>query len=267
MINKYHIEESKNKKLNDVISTNRFYQFSDYNTALKEIILKCSLRFANPATFNDPFDCNELVFKIKHKDKLVDEILKSWNHPLNRGQKRELIRKLDNPLNIATILKKERERFKMSCFSKVYNEMLLWSFYADKHKGICVGFDFPPIYDNKFILASVEYLDKLEPIDGEAKVYETLLFWFTVKLKKWEYEKEVRAIHKCLTTQDYEYVNYDKKFIKEVIFGCNVSTVQIKDAMHQIENSNIDFDKIEFKKMIIDSNTSELAEIIIKLSV
>jgi hypothetical protein len=35
------------------------------------------------------------------------------------------------------------ESYGVSCFSESWNSILMWSHYADRHKGICLGFDVP----------------------------------------------------------------------------------------------------------------------------
>jgi hypothetical protein len=35
------------------------------------------------------------------------------------------------------------EKFSVQCFSRSWNNILMWSHYGDRHKGICLGFDVP----------------------------------------------------------------------------------------------------------------------------
>lgn len=39
------------------------------------------------------------------------------------------------------------------CFSKIWKNPLLWSHYADKHKGICLEFEVP-----RHVLSEIEYV-------------------------------------------------------------------------------------------------------------
>src|SRR6185369_16167015 len=36
-----------------------------------------------------------------------------------------------------------QEKYGVLCFSRSWSHPLLWSHYADKHRGICLGFDIP----------------------------------------------------------------------------------------------------------------------------
>ena len=140
----------------------------------------------------------------------------------------------------------------------------MWSHYADKHLGICIGFNFPHKYDEKFILCPVKYLNELKPIDGSTDVFRVILYWLTTKSIRWEYEHEIRAITKCKTTDNYELIKFEPKFIKEIIFGCNVTDKNISEGIKKIRRSGLNLDRIIIKRMRIDENNFLLKEEIIK---
>ena len=48
------------------------------------------------------------------------------------------------------------------CLSKNCTDPLLWAHYADKHRGICLGFDIP---DDPHVVHSVNYVDERELLD------------------------------------------------------------------------------------------------------
>lgn len=71
------------------------------------------------------------------------------------------------------------------CFSKNWTNPVLWSHYADKHKGICLGFDL-----RRSTVGDVHYLRKpvrLCLADAE----DRLPF---AKADYWEYEEEIRRL-------------------------------------------------------------------------
>jgi len=43
--------------------------------------------------------------------------------------------------HIARLFEKKKQTTFVTCFSEVENNLLLWSHYADKHKGACIGFN------------------------------------------------------------------------------------------------------------------------------
>ena len=63
MIFKSEIEDIITNDLLKVVTTDIIYQYAKFDTALDEILLKQSLQFSDPITFNDPFDCNEKLLK------------------------------------------------------------------------------------------------------------------------------------------------------------------------------------------------------------
>lgn len=264
MIDKSEMRKIIENKLIKVLTTKIIYQYSKYDISLNEILLKQSLQFSNPKTFNDPFDCNENLLKIHHSEKLIEDSLSSYSINLSRVDRRKIKRKLKNPTNLSEIIKRERVKFKISCFSELYNEVLMWSHYADKHYGICVGFEFPPKYEEKFIISPVTYLDKIVPIDGNSDMSSTILYWLTTKSVRWSYEKEIRAITKCISKEDCEYIKYDSAFVREIIFGCNVTDSKIIEAMNKIRKSNLNYNNIVFKRMKVDQTTFLLKEKLLK---
>ncbi|MFB6342358.1 DUF2971 domain-containing protein [Saccharicrinis sp. FJH62] len=265
MIFKSEIEDIITNDLKKVIETEIFYQYAVFDVALKEILLKQSLKFSDPNTFNDPFDCNEKLLRINYDEKLVEETINNLSVKISRQERRELKRKFKNQSNQAEILKEKRKEYKLSCFSEVNNEVLMWSYYADKHSGICIGFNFPHKYDGKFILCPVKYLAELRELDGATDLYRIILYWLTTKSIRWKYEKEIRAISRCKDQKsEHEYINYESKYVKEIIFGCNVPDKKIEEAIEKIRKSNLDFNNITIKRMIINENNFLLSEKTIK---
>lgn len=81
------------------------------------------------------------------------------------------------------------------CFSRKWSNPVLWSHYADCHRGICLGFDCP---DNKVGAISysrkrliVELENFVSPNRMALEKMQELLF---TKYSHWKYENEVRAM-------------------------------------------------------------------------
>ena len=106
-------------------------------------------------------------------------------------------------------VKEVRNNALISCFSKRYDSILMWSHYGDKHKGICVEFDRP---DKDFL--DVKYSKKRCKFDLEDTTRRVLGYMlsneeadvndkglircisqpFIVKSLDWRYEEEIRCI-------------------------------------------------------------------------
>lgn len=79
---------------------------------------------------------------------------------------------------------------------------MLWAHYADKHRGICLGFEIP---DNPDVVHSVIYADERERQDayfflktiGSQSIetaQDAMMRKLSLKYRRWEYEDEVRLL-------------------------------------------------------------------------
>jgi len=264
MITKAEVEQIIRENFFNVLRNEIVYKYESFDTALEKIILDNTLMFSKPSTFNDPFDCNEYLLKPQLTEKMLDDALDSLGENLTTEYRNRLKNNLADPERIASILREEKEQFKMTCFSRIEDETLMWSHYADKHNGICVGFRFPVEYQEKFILCGVRYKNEIKPIDGATDFLRTSLYWLTTKSIRWDYEKEVRAITKTIPENDRQTIKFDSSHIKEIIFGCNVKESKIKESIARIHQSELDDKDIKFSKMIIDKNSFLLKKIPLK---
>lgn len=80
------------------------------------------------------------------------------------------------------------------CFSKRWSNPVLWAHYADKHRGICLGFDIP---DSS--VRAVSYTGTRLPItlrhvlEGPLSDSKFMVRLLLTKYKAWKYEDEVRV--------------------------------------------------------------------------
>ena len=91
------------------------------------------------------------------------------------------------------------------CFSdpsrvKRLDEILLWSHYANKHRGVRVGFEFPYRRSERFEIVEMEYREDRVKVNcsfwAEADALKRLEESARVKSKAWEYEREFRLFTK-----------------------------------------------------------------------
>ena len=80
------------------------------------------------------------------------------------------------------------------CFSKGWSNPVQWSHYADKHKGLCLGFDVPDIHLGKVNYSRNRLVADIEKLKKTRQLSEKLLtkMMFT-KYYHWKYENEVRS--------------------------------------------------------------------------
>ena len=165
----------------------------------------------------------------------------------------------------------------VTCFSRKYDSLLMWSHYADKHKGVCIEYDRP--LSNDFI--DMEYSDIRPKIKFESltryesavsivgreydqeiqrKVQLDCMLPFITKSKEWKYEQEVR----CLITKNGQNINLIKEgndyFYKmpkpiKIYIGCRCRGNELTKLEKQVAKLGI---KIKFLKD--DKDTYSLVE-------
>jgi hypothetical protein len=123
------------------------------------------------------------------------------------------------------------QRFGMLCFCREWHNPVLWSHYADKHAGMCLGFDVPGS-----LVKPVKYKFRrsqlrLPPTKDEA---DELLY---TKYRDWRYERELRSWFE-LKDRDpasglYFYDLNEQIRLREVIVGplCRVTKARILTAL------------------------------------
>jgi len=161
-----------------------------------------TLSVSSPEIFNDPFDCLLLLyFKEATKNKM--EI------------------NTDNLLNAC-------KKIKIRCFVENDGEPtnpLMWSHYADGHKGICIKYQFPNDVvshdDDKRIVTKfqkVKYKENMTFYLEEDKISKEEAL--CTKTKDWEYENEIRLIHyDCSCESLHKTIPLLNNCIKAIYFG------------------------------------------------
>ena len=110
------------------------------------------------------------------------------------------------------------------CFSRDWHNPVQWSHYAEKHRGLCLGFDVPEeslgsvTYSGNRITARIEQLTAPRLLDPNTA--KSLLL---TKFSHWSYEDEVRAF---VTLEDRDpgtglyFAQFsDRLRLREVIVG------------------------------------------------
>ena len=120
---------------------------------------------------------------------------------------------------------------KMSCFTEVCDSILMWSYYANSHRGVCLEFDLskldPSVSLNRDILAhltKVHYSPIRSDLQHAVSNIEDYNFLVS-KADVWAHEQEWRLI--CETDEDY--LPFD--CVSKVILGVNFN----KDAANYKE--------------------------------
>jgi len=173
----------------------RAYYLTSAEHGINSISL-CRLKVARFSDANDPF---ELLAFNTHK------------HEIHR-----LLRRFKT---------KQNNKMGMLCFSENWTDPLLWSHYASKHEGICLGFDLwrgdevqKVAYEKKRPRLEVGTDQDAQSIGSG--VQNPLL---RTKFSGWEYEQELRRfvdLSKTKKEKGLYFLPFDKDLrLREVILG------------------------------------------------
>ena len=233
------------------------YKYTDV-ASLKLIIENSTLKFSKPSDFNDPFDCN-LTIDTENTTKEIDDYIDLLRRKknLNSAQIKILKQKYHNPKTLFELtnksIKQSKENIGATCFSKLFDNILMWSHYSDKHKGVCLKFDL--LADVEFFIDSlvVEYHHEC-PKYNYIKNREGLgQFLFRTKSIDWTYENEIRVVKR-----GHGFYKFNKDSLVEIIFGAKTPNSERNEIIKLI--NELKYDNIVFK-------SSKISELEFKLEI
>jgi hypothetical protein len=219
----------------------------------RSILTDGKIFYAAPKDFNDPFDCNLKVHVRDSTDTeweaYCDALTKKYGAAtadmakLKAGKLWRVNPLLSDSIGNET-LRINYEESSVFCLSKKPNSIPMFSYYADSHKGIAVEFQFSDVeipcgiarddlnhqgvpYGGKIILGDVKYPTSYPELNYH-RLYDTpallenLLF---TKHHEWRHEEEVRIFRRGVPAGAVEF---DKKSVSRVIFGCNTTADDVE---------------------------------------
>ncbi len=264
-----------------------FYKFMSANTAIS-IFNTSTLRYTSPNLFNDPFDhqvsfnfpfskeefsdallneCKRIIYddtvnipnpnlfgavtlqlrKIRNlvpPDEFVDELRTAAN------ESADLFNDNQSTLNAEVIELLNNSR--VLCVTEELDNVVMWTHYADEHKGIALRLNCideidntllvarPVQYTNTFPIFSplTEYIKHLtgeSPIDFGKVIMDQAPY---IKHENWAYEKEWRvhvSQHETPTTIGYNDWKENSRIFGAIYFGCRIEPQDIQSLVKVIE--------------------------------
>jgi hypothetical protein len=235
----------------------------------KNCLLKNQLYFAAPGELNDPYD-----FKIHTDFSLLDTDYKKLqyiNLAINNYSKEQLqqlgdvnafrkrlfsFMKLNSEQFQSEYDAKETARssirFGILCFSLKWNNILMWTHYANSSKGFCIGLNREKIEAAKIGMSGlVKYQDEFPSIDPlDTNHMEKIIKQMHFKATPWSYEEEYRISiikQQALWPSDRLYV-FPDDFLEEIILGLNISEKDENDILRIAKIKNVPAFKIVKKR-------------------
>ena len=230
------------------------------------------LYFSAPEMFNDPYD--NLLFANLEKiwSNVYGNILYGMDGYLSRLKERNLHlaffaydfwkeEKREESIElffericsaVDSVKKNVRHNVKIVCFSEIFDSMLMWSHYADNHKGFVLIFDKTDLknaerysiteeqLENKIRLEKVEYVEKQIDLSEDIENYvrskmpnfddavivpdgtisqHKLREFVIQKSVEWKYEKEWRMIPRIIDLEKQSPLGYVECRPKGIILG------------------------------------------------
>jgi hypothetical protein len=220
----------------------KVYKYRDWSNSLhKNILLHNELYLASPKDFNDPFDCR---------------IPKNFIRIIEKGEESYSSNpQLDNdPISFQREYEKQQteildKHYGILSMSNKWNGILLWSHYANFHKGFCVGF-----WEDKLRISGsfartgiVDYRQEFPYIrptleKNQEDRLQRIHIQTTTKSKDWENEGEYRFL-KCFFPNEPKsferLITVPNEVISEVVLGINISPDNKDEIIEICKRKNI----------------------------
>lgn len=253
------------------------YKYANWNNYIKDNIKNNILWFNTPEQFNDPFDIFA-NFQMDEQDRLYAENLFD-----KQGCNIQIVKEISTQdiLALQTIGDRSNlhnSKYGITCFSKNNDNILMWAHYADKHQGICLGFDI----DEKDIHLE-KFMDEKNKELDESLSYKLLQIGYgynrpefkfsgnnteellRTKSNQWQYENEIRIMARSNKYMAFSKgLYYKPSCLKKIILGANMPLIDFLDLYEfKIKNKlNLDLyiaelDKSEYRLNITPGNSKE----------
>lgn len=273
--------------------TDFLFRYRGYNFKSVEAFKEDKLYFSTPNMFNDPYDARFYInseafiqaiqyewktkMKIYQKEKDVLDISEkalemTYRKIMELSENRSIQQQFwEYVFSMIELLKKQmRENLKVICFSQQYISNLMWSHYADYHKGFCLMYQKEElkesvIYDlngnkikNKIELLEVEYSEEQLDIGPYLYYYIPIKFWghsckgidlievekitkkiISSKSNDWKYEDEWRAIPQEVDVFSKNDISYIKIKPSALFLGSMMDIKTKKELVDIARSKNI----------------------------
>lgn len=234
----------------------RLYRYQPFDPErLRNLLQTNKVHCTSPDRFNDPWDCRPCLNEAELEKPDVLEKHMKWfeqadrkHHPKteeehsrmaealrqNPGRVREMVNEVS--AGIGSVID---QRYGVCCFTTKSDSTLMWSHYADHHRGICVEFG----TDNEVVCAALKvlYCDEYPFLDlADDGALHNLLPLIS-KSSDWGYEDEYRLVAQerkvALGTgslmMDDHMLELPTRTIESVIVGCSTPG-NVRDEVHKI---------------------------------
>lgn len=174
---------------------------------VREVVVASKIFFPPAKSFNDPFDLHPVFDltasrEVQRKDhERLSKKFEGLGRTERRKEARRVMKTSMSRQNIATttrIVQDEHarvitENVGVLCVCRQRDDILMWSHYADSHKGVCLEFD--GLSEFMAPAQQVKYSKTREPIRAYHESHEQMMEKaLLTKSEHWAYEDEYRLL-------------------------------------------------------------------------
>jgi hypothetical protein len=236
----------------DQTNVEELYKFMTVNDEhpeyLEQLFINLRLYHALPSSFNDPFECKP-HYKLPTSKAKIDAIRRRLaivgrRHGNSKKASKRFARdalkdksKLEEGIKQSAV--KRFGQVKVCSYTTSKSNLLLWSHYADSHRGICIEFNanLDPMRMSMKVKYQDEYPQIEYPLPQDARGFESI---FT-KSSQWSYEDEYRSL--LIAAADNQPPHDDVSFfirpgaIIGVYLGSQISPAHTEIVLNLIRRS------------------------------
>ncbi len=224
------------------------FKYRPINKRLLESLINSELHFSLPKDLNDPFDCSVDIHKA-----LERAISRS------QGEVRSILESLNSMNGFIEKAQKLLGQARVCCFSWMSENSLMWSHYADEHRGISLKYTIP----TSFIRNPANKITGIGPVSygpnplsdwfideainfgylDDRFLFDLLVKALTIKAKTWEHEQEIRIIRKAEGN-----LTVDRQFLTAVCYGLRTPESDVSSVRNILDS--FDDYKVEYFRVV-----------------
>lgn len=175
------IIEAKNILLRVIKDDARIYRYRRGTERDLSNLIDKKIRLCNVFNLNDPYDCTIMVdcgMKAEYPKEESEKALEDY------------LRQQKKNMDMAAI----RSKLFVASFSETNTSFPMWGYYADEHKGICLGYDLKKLI-KRYCCFPVIYREELTMYSEQDDT--NILFSALTKSSEWSHEREWRIVENC----------------------------------------------------------------------
>ncbi|APZ96160.1 DUF2971 domain-containing protein [Fuerstiella marisgermanici] len=208
-----------------------------------ENVERSLLWLSHPSKFNDPFDCAGAMFHNRPDDVKADcfyDALLNFDFDQTMEFAQDFVEEEGATSNSAALSSSDiyfRRQLSgaegVTCFSELPKNLLMWSHYADSHKGFCLEYstEYSPF---RQLLCQVSYEIKMPTVAPSVREFGDLFElkkFLLIKAREWRYEKEWRIASSLSNAP----LDYPPEALKRILIGAKATTRTVNALRRSVE--------------------------------